>query len=378
MKYILDLFTAQTWEKFQANNSTVSGFRVRQRNMAEKVEVGDIFVCYLVGLSRWCGLLEVQSLVYEDDTPLFHTTNDPFILRFKVKPIVELGFDKALPITLPAIWDKLSNTKNLKRASMGWAQYAKLRMSLFQLSDSDGKILYDELINQKNSQTIYTLEKSDLKHIQAPSVINTEKGVVIAEVPEREEAFSETGEPSEDKVELNAPRESIKNQAKLVEIGAALGMKVWVPPSDRVRVTDLLNEISKKSLLSALPLNYDNLTLKTIENIDVIWLQGRSVVRAFEVEHTTSIYSGLLRMADLLALQPNIKIKLSIVAPEDRREQVRREIIRPVFSVMEGGAMSEMCSFIPYGALDELLANKQLKHMNVGVLEDYEDFFDEI
>ncbi len=201
---------------------------------------------------------------------------------------------------------------------------------------------------------------------------------MIAEVPEREEAFSETVEPSEYKVELNAPRESIRNQAKLVEIGAALGMKVWVPPSDRVRVTDLLNDNSKKSLLSALPLNYDNLTLKTIENIDVIWLQGRSVVRAFEVEHTTSIYSGLLRMADLLALQPNIKIKLSIVAPEDRREQVRREIIRPVFSVMEGGAMSEMCSFIPYGALDELLANRQLKHMTVGVLEDYEDFFDDI
>ena len=41
--------------------------------------------------------------------------------------------------------------------------------------------------------------------------------------------------------------------------------------------------------------------------------------RAFEVEHTTAIYSGLLRMADLLALQLNMQIRLHLVAPEERR-----------------------------------------------------------
>ena len=55
--------------------------------------------------------------------------------------------------------------------------------------------------------------------------------------------------------------------------------------------------------MTALPLNYDNATLKTIENIDVIWLQRRSIAHAFEIEHTTAIYSGLLRMADLLAMR---------------------------------------------------------------------------
>ena len=46
----------------------------------------------------------------------------------------------------------------------------------------------------------------------------------------------------------------------------------------------------------------------------------RSIVRAFEVEHTTAVYSGLLRMADLLALQPNMDIRLHIVAPDERRD----------------------------------------------------------
>jgi hypothetical protein len=88
--------------------------------------------------------------------------------------------------------------------------------------------------------------------------------------------------------------------------------------------------------VTTLPLNYDLATLKTIENIDVIWLQRRAIAHAFEVEHTTAIYSGLLRMADLLAMQPRMDISLHIVAPLERRDQVRREIVRPVFSVLEG------------------------------------------
>ena len=65
-------------------------------------------------------------------------------------------------------------------------------------------------------------------------------------------------------------------------------------------------------MLESLPLNYDDTTLKTVENIDVLWVRRRSIVRAFEVEHTTSIYSGILRMADLMALQPNLDIKAHI------------------------------------------------------------------
>jgi hypothetical protein len=102
------------------------------------------------------------------------------------------------------------------------------------------------------------------------------------------------------------------------------------------------------TLLENLPLNYDETTLRTIEQIDVIWLKRRSIVRAFEVEHTTAIYSGILRMADLLALQPNMDIRLHIVAPSSRREKVFQEITRPVFSLLEGGPLSGRCTYILY------------------------------
>jgi len=63
--------------------------------------------------------------------------------------------------------------------------------------------------------------------------------------------------------------------------------------------------------------------------------QGPLYNKSFEVEHTTSIYSGILRMADLMALQPNLNIRAHIVAPFDRKDKVLQEISRPVFAFLE-------------------------------------------
>jgi hypothetical protein len=97
---------------------------------------------------------------------------------------------------------------------------------------------------------------------------------------------------------------------------------------------------------------------------------GRAIQRAFEVEHTTSIYSGILRMADLLALQPNMDIKLHIVAPYARREKVFTEIRRPVFSFLDRGPLAESCTYISYESLRELAGEKLLAHLSDSVLEE--------
>lgn len=95
----------------------------------------------------------------------------------------------------------------------------------------------------------------------------------------------------------------------IAQIGAGMGLSIWIPRADRWAVLKEWKS-DEKVILDRLPLNYDDTTLRTIEQIDVLWLRGRSIVRAFEVEHTTSVYSGIRRMADLLALQPNKDIKL--------------------------------------------------------------------
>lgn len=76
-------------------------------------------------------------------------------------------------------------------------------------------------------------------------------------------------------------------------------------------------------------------------------------------------------MADLLALQPNMDIKLHIVAPEARRDKVFRELLRPVFSLLEKGPLSETCTYISYDSVKEIAKLKHLPYLSDGVLEEY-------
>lgn len=170
-------------------------------------------------------------------------------------------------------------------------------------------------------------------------------------------------------------RESMQVQGLLAKIGTMMGYSIWLPKADRGRVLKVW-KAEPGELVDELPLGYDLSTMKTIEQIDVLWLRKRSIARAFEVEHTTSVYSGLLRMADLIALQPNINIKLHIVAPAERLEKVLQEILRPVFSLLEGRALSQMCTFISYDSIREISELKHLAHLSDGVLEDYEESAD--
>jgi hypothetical protein len=151
-----------------------------------------------------------------------------------------------------------------------------------------------------------------------------------------------------------------------------MGMQIWIPRSDR---SGVLGEWrgDHQPILDRLPLNYEDTTLKTIEQIDILWLKGRAIKRAFEVEHTTSIYSGILRMADLLALQPNMDIRLHIVAPGGRRDKVFQEIRRPVFSLLDRGPLSESCTFLSYDSVRELAQQPHLAHLADSVVDEYEE-----
>jgi hypothetical protein len=199
--------------------------------------------------------------------------------------------------------------------------------------------------------------------------IRTLSGEVTVTVPgdEDEKDSIETGTKPSDL------RQSIQIQSSLAEIGAIMGFKIWIPRSDRGRVRELALEMAHRAFLDDLPLNYEPATLDTIEQIDILWLKGRSIARAFEVEHTTAVYSGLLRMADLLALQPNMDIRLHIVAPAERREKVFREMLRPVFSLLDRGPLSRSCTFISYESVNAIRSIGHLAHTNDSIIDEYEE-----
>ena len=380
MAYFLDLFTPETWEGFRKHGGVVSGFRERQLATATRIKPGDIFLCYLVHLSRWCGALEVVSPTFTDLSPIF-SDPDPFVVRFHVKPLVVLDPEQAVPIFDEGIWDHLEETKSIKKGVRGWG--LRYRASLRQMSKADSDFLLRVLGKQAKEQKVYTLTERDQRRLARKGKVQTLTGVVEVEVPDAEDEMDEglplqqdTSASSPEAVEPEA-RQSLHVQAQIAEIGAKMGFRIWVPAADRTKVLGIVHPEQKASFLDALPLNYDENTLDTIRQIDVIWLKGRSMARAFEVEHTTAIYSGILRMADLLALQPNMQIRLHIVAPVERREKVLREIKRPVFSLLDHGPLYEKCTFLSYDAVHDIAQQQFLSHMSDTILDEYEEYAEE-
>jgi hypothetical protein len=362
MAYFIDLFSPETYEAFAQSSRNISGFRGRHKNIAAKIKPGDVFVCYLTRLSRWFGLLEIVEGPFIDNSPIFVKENDPFAVRFRVIPKVWLEIERGIPIHEDSIWSTLSFTRGLNKGSLGWT--GKVRGSLVKLDDQDGNFLSQKLNAQAAGGKLYPLSEPET-HRLAKHTVNRPDKVVTVSVPE------DTG-PSEiaDVTTEEESRESIRIQALIASIGAKMGMSIWIPRADRNAVLKVWKN-PDNNLLERLPLNYDDTTLRTIEQIDVLWLRGRSIVRAFEVEHTTSVYSGILRMADLLALQPNMDIRLHIVAPDAKREKVFQEIRRPVFSLLEKGPLAENCTYLSYDNLRELGEQKHLAHLSDTVLDEY-------
>ena len=70
---------------------------------------------------------------------------------------------------------------------------------------------------------------------------------------------------------------------------------------------------------------------------------------AFAVEHTTSIYSGIVRLLDLALGVPERTVRgLFLVAPDAREHEVRAQLARPASSRVADLSVR----FLPYGELE--------------------------
>jgi len=141
-------------------------------------------------------------------------------------------------------------------------------------------------------------------------------------------------------------------QWMLIELGNNLGCDVWIARNDQGKSFN--GQLFADHTLARLPhLGFDQDTTRVVEFIDVLWLKGNAIVAAFEVEHSTSIYSGILRLSDLVTMQPNVNIDLFIVASSGRADKVARELNRPTFSSY-ALKLNERCKFIPYEGIKQL------------------------
>jgi type II restriction enzyme len=138
-------------------------------------------------------------------------------------------------------------------------------------------------------------------------------------------------------------------QGWLRDLGGALGYDVWIAANDRSRALGAgrLGDGCLERLPAALS---DRPGADAIRLIDVLWLERRAprVVAAFEVEHTTSIHSGIMRMLDLASIQGDPVRGLYLVAPDDREREVKAQLTRPAFRDIA----RLQVRYLPYGELE--------------------------
>lgn len=132
-------------------------------------------------------------------------------------------------------------------------------------------------------------------------------------------------------------------QTLLAAIGHAKGFEVRVPDSDVGRLDWSLT--GAFGLRRDLPAGFEKVK-NAIQEIDVAWIvSGRNKIAGlYEVEHSTPVYSGLLRFNDILLADPSVS-RFSIVANQVRREAFSRQLFRQTF---KKSGLSELCSFLEY------------------------------
>jgi hypothetical protein len=152
-----------------------------------------------------------------------------------------------------------------------------------------------------------------------------ERGEELIHIPSRNQVISLRIDEHIERV----PSEHDEMQWRLIRLGQLAKCDVWVPRNDQPKQFE--GHHFRDFVLRDFHETID--VPRSIENIDVVWKFGPySIKSAFEIEHSTSIYSGILRLSDLRAEAPNSNYPLFIVAPEDRRRRVFEELRRPTFS----------------------------------------------
>lgn len=351
-KYYLDLFTGKTWEEFLAHGANESGFNDHHKKAASRIHSGDHLICYLTRISRFIGLLKVTSDWRFDESKVWE--DKVFPVRFNVNLEYKLTASTAVPVQL--LRDKLTIFKNLKDEK-NWSGFFRGSLAEFDAKDAD------VIVQSIKEAVAHPIEREfDRKKYWYASGDYESTNLGSVTIPE----------DTDEEVPAKSLVSHEEIQWLLLKLGSTMGLDVWVASNDRNKEFNGETFNKLPHVINNIPRQFDDATNKTIEMIDVLWLEGDSFEAAFEIEHTSSIYSGLLRMSDLRNLQPNLNIKLYIVAPDDRRDKVIKEIRRPTFNKLKP-PLHAICKFIPYSKLKK-------EYEQIGHRAQYlrPDFIDEI
>src|ERR1700687_5746466 len=156
--YWLDLFTAVTWQEFLQAGGKVSGFRESRWSTLQKIKPGDYFLCYLTGVSRWIGLLEVTSAPFQDTSPIWK--DESFPCRVTVKVVTKLTPETGIPVK--EMKDKLSVFQTTGGGALAWTGH--FRGSPTKWKVADGEAVVKAVLQATESPVIRPIDPAKLRY----------------------------------------------------------------------------------------------------------------------------------------------------------------------------------------------------------------------
>lgn len=206
-----------------------------------------------------------------------------------------------------------------KIKSGSWKEYLKMREVIIQKNKEFKRDFSNDL--GAFAGFLFEIGKNNVLVGQTGSLSEKEREKILQGLQKRHEKAMDDKHEGELHTEI---------QYRLLTIGHSLGYDIIVASNDRSKIYKGSN-FSFIGLSEFPKLDVPQENFKTICLIDVVWFEKgtNKIVCAFEVEKSTSIYSGILRLQDLSFSLPSHNSKLYIVVPDNREKDVKIQLGRP-------------------------------------------------
>lgn len=220
------------------------------------------------------------------------------------------------------------------------------------LESPNSDVIVNAITSRPNALQEYQqdlLDRLDEARVRRDTTVRGKPVKTKTRQPRKEPAPALTDDKSPDSKRDSSAHTKAQNE--LVLLGKITGCSVWIASNDQSR--QYAGKPIADNCLKKLPrMGLSDEAAKRISLIDVIWINQNAPVAAFEIETSTSIYSGLLRMSDLLSVVPALNIQIFIIAPKSRQEKILSELGRPTYRRI---GLSEYCRYIPSEDLSDLI-----------------------
>lgn len=220
--YHLDLFTLETWEEFLQHGASVTGFREGRWSRVQKIEPGDLLLCYIIGLKRWIGVLEVTGLPFLSAVPPIWAS-DPFPSRLPVRVVHQLTPETGVPQR--ELMDRMPMFSTLANPQREWGGH--FLGSTCPWPDEDSLVVLAAIEQAEAHPVTRPMGRVPRSSPRVRVEESEAFGVVVVPDDDEEPSQQDTGAEVSQHGEV---------QAILIDLGATMGYRVFLARNDRGRL----------------------------------------------------------------------------------------------------------------------------------------------